>query len=71
MIAVNSGTAAALRLVPHLQELFQVLAAWGFECKTNAVWVKDKIGLGHFIRGQHELLVIATRGDMPCPANRP
>ena len=58
---------------PHLQESFQVLAAWGFEYKTHAVWVKDKIGLGYFIRGQHELLIIATRGDMPCPlpANRP
>jgi N6-adenosine-specific RNA methylase IME4 len=51
----------------HLQESFQVLAAWGFEYKTNAVWVKDKIGLGYFIRGQHEHLLIATRGDMPCP----
>ena len=35
--------------------------------------MKDKIGLGFFIRGQHELLLIATRGDMPSPlpANRP
>jgi N6-adenosine-specific RNA methylase IME4 len=52
---------------PHLQESFQVLAAWGFEYKTNAVWVKDKIGLGYFIRNQHELLLIATRGDIPTP----
>jgi N6-adenosine-specific RNA methylase IME4 len=58
---------------PHLQESFDVLAAWGFEYKTNVVWVKDKIGLGYFIRGQHELLLIATRGDMPSPlpGNRP
>jgi N6-adenosine-specific RNA methylase IME4 len=68
--------AAALFLwatAPQLQESFEVLAAWGFEYKNNAVWVKDTIGLGHFIRGQHEILLIATRGDMPCPlpANRP
>jgi N6-adenosine-specific RNA methylase IME4 len=58
---------------PHLQESFQVLAAWGFEYKTNAVWLKDKIGLGYFVRNQHELLLVATRGDMPSPspANRP
>jgi N6-adenosine-specific RNA methylase IME4 len=58
---------------PHLQESFQVLAAWGFEYKTNSVWVKDKIGLGYFVRNQHELLLVATRGDMPSPspANRP
>jgi N6-adenosine-specific RNA methylase IME4/ParB-like chromosome segregation protein Spo0J len=58
---------------PHLQESFQVLAAWGFEYKTNTVWVKDKIGLGYFVRNQHELLLVAIRGDMPSPspANRP
>src|SRR5262249_23037626 len=47
--------------------------AWGFEYKTGAVWAKDVIGLGHFVRGQHEHLLIATRGDFPCPlpGNRP
>jgi N6-adenosine-specific RNA methylase IME4 len=59
--------------VPHLRESFDVLVAWGFEYKTNIVWVKDKIGLGYFVRNQHELLLVATRGDMPSPspANRP
>jgi N6-adenosine-specific RNA methylase IME4/ParB-like chromosome segregation protein Spo0J len=59
--------------VPHLRESFGVLVAWGFEYKTNIVWVKDKIGLGYFVRNQHELLLVATRGDMPSPspANRP
>src|SRR5215813_3637653 len=47
--------------VPHLRESFQVLDAWGFEYKTNIVWVKDKIGLGYFVRNQHELLLVATR----------
>ena len=27
---------------PHLQQSFQVLAAWGFEYKSNAVWVKGQ-----------------------------
>jgi N6-adenosine-specific RNA methylase IME4/ParB-like chromosome segregation protein Spo0J len=59
--------------VPHLRESFDVLVAWGFEYKTNIVWVKDTIGLGYFVRNQHELLLVATRGDMPSPspANRP
>jgi N6-adenosine-specific RNA methylase IME4 len=59
--------------VPHLRESFDVLVAWGFEYKTNIVWVKDKIGLGYFVRNQHELLLVATRGDMPLPSpgNRP
>jgi N6-adenosine-specific RNA methylase IME4 len=59
--------------VPHLRESFDVLVAWGFKYKTHIVWVKDKIGLGYFVRNQHELLLVATRGDMPSPspANRP
>jgi N6-adenosine-specific RNA methylase IME4 len=50
-----------------------VLEAWGFEYKSNAVWVKDKLGLGYYVRNRHELLLIATRGDFRCPqpANRP
>jgi len=68
--------AAALFLwttAPHLPEALHVITAWGFEYKTHAVWVKDWIGLGYFVRNQHELLLVATRGDMPCPlpANRP
>jgi N6-adenosine-specific RNA methylase IME4 len=56
-----------------LEEALQVIAAWGFSYKSNVVWVKDKIGLGYLVRNQHELLLIATRGSMPCPlpANRP
>jgi N6-adenosine-specific RNA methylase IME4/ParB-like chromosome segregation protein Spo0J len=58
---------------PCLEEAFGVLRAWSFQYKSQLVWIKDKIGLGHFVRNQHELLLIATRGDMPCPlpANRP
>jgi N6-adenosine-specific RNA methylase IME4 len=72
-LATDAAVLFLWTTAPHLQESFQALAAWGFEYKSNAVWVKDKIGLGFFIRGQHELLLIATRGDMPCPlpANRP
>ena len=59
--------------LPHLEEAFRVIAAWGFQYKTNLAWVKDKIGLGYFVRNQHELLVVATRGDIPAPlpATRP
>ena len=32
------------------------------------VWVKDKIGMGYHARNQHELLLIAKRGEMPPPA---
>jgi N6-adenosine-specific RNA methylase IME4 len=72
-LAADTSALFLWTTVPHLQEAFQVLAAWGFEYKSNAVWVKDKLGLGYYVRNRHELLLIATRGDFPCPqpANRP
>ena len=53
---------------PHLQTAFRVLEAWGFEYRTHIVWVKDKTGLGYWVRNQHELLLIATRGEDAKPA---
>lgn len=53
---------------PKLAECFQVITAWGFDYRTCAVWVKDKIGMGYYVRNQHELLLIAKRGEPPMPA---
>ncbi|HSR77784.1 MAG TPA: MT-A70 family methyltransferase [Xanthobacteraceae bacterium] len=47
-----------------------IVKAWGFEYRTNFVWVKDKIGMGYHARGQHEHLLVATRGVMPPPAQQ-
>lgn len=57
---------------PKLQDALQVMKAWGFEYKTNIVWIKDKIGMGYYARSQHELLLIGTRGNFkpPIPKNR-
>jgi len=52
---------------PKLEEAMRVIKAWGFEYKTNMVWVKDKIGMGYWFRGQHELLLLATKGTPPTP----
>ena len=52
---------------PLLPEALGVIDAWGFTYKTNAVWVKDKVGLGYWVRGKHELLLISTRGSPPSP----
>ena len=53
---------------PKLRESLSVMETWGFEYKTNMVWVKDKIGTGYWARSQHELLLIGTRGNFPPPA---
>ena len=50
-----------------LPEALQVLTAWGFNYTTNIAWVKDKSGLGFWVRNQHEILIIARRGDFPSP----
>jgi N6-adenosine-specific RNA methylase IME4 len=52
---------------PLLKDALRVMEAWGFKYKTNIVWVKDKIGLGFYVRGQHELLLIGTKGKMSPP----
>ena len=51
----------------HLEDGLRVLKAWGFEYVLNYSWVKDKIGLGWYARGQHELLFLARKGKMPHP----
>ena len=53
---------------PKLRESLSVMEAWGFEYKTNMVWVKDKIGMGYWARSQHELLLIGARGNFPPPS---
>lgn len=53
---------------PMLPHALGVMAAWGFEYKSHFVWNKDKIGMGYWNRNKHELLLIGTRGKIPCPA---
>jgi N6-adenosine-specific RNA methylase IME4 len=50
-----------------------VVEAWGFEYRTNMVWVKDRIGAGQWVRQRHELLLIGRKGEIPTPegSNRP
>lgn len=58
---------------PLLEDGLRVLGAWGFEYKTNLVWVKDRgTYLGFYVNGYHELLLIGTKGSLlPDSANRP
>jgi len=50
-----------------------VMEAWGFEYRTNMVWVKPSIGPGQWARQRHELLLIGRQGNIPTPesSNRP
>ncbi len=52
---------------PKLSEALEVIASWGFSYRTNAVWDKEKIGMGYWFRGQHELLLLGTKGEVATP----
>jgi N6-adenosine-specific RNA methylase IME4 len=53
---------------PKLYECMKVLDAWAFTYRTDMVWIKDQIGMGYHVRGKHESLLIAKRGELPPPA---
>lgn len=52
---------------PKLEEAMMVVREWGFDYRTSMVWVKDRIGMGHYVRGQHEFLLICRKGGMRTP----
>jgi len=57
---------------PKLTDAFALFEHWGFQYKTNIVWVKqknDKLqqGTGYYVKGSHELLLIATKGSPGVP----
>ena len=43
-------------------EVPAILQSWGFEHKTILTWVKDRFGLGDWLRGQTEHCILAVRG---------
>jgi len=46
----------------NLREALDVIEAWGFERKSTLIWVKDKIGMGAWLRNQHEYCFLAVKG---------
>ena len=45
-----------------LPEAFCVVTAWGFAYKTALTWVKPSPGVGEWLRGQTEHVLLAVRG---------
>jgi len=52
---------------PKLKEAFELIDLWGYSYKTHAIWDKQMIGSGYWFRGQHELLLVATKGNVSPP----
>lgn len=60
---------------PMLPHALLVMAEWGFEYRSQVVWVKSRaigasliLGTGYWFRNAHELLLIGVRGKPPAPA---
>lgn len=71
-VAAKNSTLFLWVPAPKLVLGIMVLENWGFLYKTNIVWDKQVIGMGYYARGQHEHLLIGTRGKprVPLPASR-
>jgi N6-adenosine-specific RNA methylase IME4 len=56
------------RVAAMPQEALDVCSAWGFSPKSELVWLKRTtsgkrhFGMGHYVRAEHEVCIIATRG---------
>lgn len=57
---------------PMIKEALAVIEAWGFTYKAQCIWAKKRPGAGHgtgyWFWGEHELLLVGTRGKIPAPA---
>jgi N6-adenosine-specific RNA methylase IME4/ParB-like chromosome segregation protein Spo0J len=59
--------------IPHLAIAMKVLELRGFTYKSQRVWDKVRPGKGrgpgYWVTGEHEILLIATRGNVVAPTN--
>ena len=60
----------------YLPHALEVMSNWGFRYLTNMAWAKVKtlksgeerlqMGIGQYLRGSHELLLLGVRGKQPA-----
>jgi N6-adenosine-specific RNA methylase IME4 len=53
---------------PMLPHALLVMAAWGFDYRTNFELHKDRIITGYWNRNRHEHLLVGVKGKIPAPA---
>jgi len=46
-----------------MRHAFPLFDAWGFEEKAIVTWVKDRMGLGRWLRSQSEFCIMAIKGS--------
>ena len=47
----------------HIHEALNLMSEWGFTQKTILTWVKHKMGLGRWLRGQTEHCLMGVKGN--------
>jgi N6-adenosine-specific RNA methylase IME4 len=71
-IAANDCVLFLWATAPMLPQALLVMSAWGFDYKTEWVWHKVRPGkgrgTGYWVTGEHEPILIGTRGKVPAPA---
>jgi site-specific DNA-methyltransferase (adenine-specific) len=66
-IAVKDCVLYLWTTAPKLTEAIELLAAWKFLYRTCAMWHKSGMGMGHWFRIDHEILLLAVRGKPKTP----
>lgn len=46
-----------------LPQSFEILNHWGFDYKITLTWVKDRMGIGQWLRSQSEFCLLSIRGN--------
>lgn len=71
-IAANDCALFLWGTVPMLPDALRVMEAWGFTYRSHCMWRKvypgAQQGMGYWFRVNHEILLLGTRGKIPCPA---
>ncbi len=50
-----------------LESTLSIIQSWGLQYRSQIVWDKQTIGVGYWVRGCHETLLICTKGTVPVP----
>lgn len=67
-IAADDCVLGLWTTVPMEAHAHDLMAHWGFTFKTEITWVKSRLSTGYWIRNQHEVFKIGTKGNPPAPA---
>ncbi|MFW8744753.1 MT-A70 family methyltransferase [Mesorhizobium japonicum] len=61
-LAADDAVLALWTTSAALPDALEVMRSWSFEYKSTAIWDKYYMGLGHYFRGSHELLLLGVKG---------